>query len=99
MPSRARTVAFIECKTLGHSWDEYNPSVNGYDVRAYDRMTLRCTRCGTTRHTYMDRDGSWIGSHSYRHPDGYKTAKDEYKPSRAVMRLLMHGHSIPRGVE
>lgn len=97
MPSRARTVSFIECKTYGHSWDEYNPSSNGL-VDSFDRLTLRCTRCATTRHDYLDRTGDVL-HRSYTYPDGYKYAQEEYRPSRAVLRLLLHGHSVPRGVE
>jgi hypothetical protein len=94
MPKR-RQHAFIECKTFGHAWDEYNPGdgdLNGW----FDRITLRCERCGSTRHDYHDNRGE-LGARKYWTPDGYKDAKDQ-KPSRAALRLMLHGHST-RGVK
>lgn len=96
MASRARQVAFIECKTYGHSWDEYNPRNVPMDKGSFDRLTLRCTRCGSTRHDEFDRVGEVV-RRNYVNPDGYKSAADE-KPSRAALRLMLHGHST-RGVK
>lgn len=84
---RKRTVAFIECKTLGHAWEEFNPHDDG-DTRGWDsRLTLRCTRCTSTRIDYIDYVGE-LGDRKYWKPDGYADAKDE-KPSRAALRLMM----------
>jgi hypothetical protein len=95
MVSRARTIAYLECKILGHAWDEYNPTVTDGQA-SFDRLTLRCIRCATTRHDYFDRVGE-IERRNYGYPDGYRDAKD-MKPSRAAMRLMMHGHST-KGVQ
>lgn len=93
-PSRQQQVAFIECKTFGHAWDEYNPT----DVPElqpgmyFDRITLRCTRCHTTRHDYLDRSGG-VEYRNYTYTDGYRDTRDQPRPSRAVLRLLLHGHT------
>lgn len=80
-------VAFIECKTIGHAWEQHNPHDDG-DLRGWDsRLTLRCDRCSSTRIDYIDYLGE-LGDRSYRKPDGYADAKDE-KPSRAALRLMM----------
>jgi hypothetical protein len=99
MASRTRQIAYLDCRTFGHAWDEYNPTGEQFARRDgfYDRITVRCTRCTTTRHDYIDREGQ-VTFRQYKHPEGYRIAKDE-TPSRAVMRLLLHGHPIPRGIE
>lgn len=84
-PSR-RLVSYVECKTYGHSWDEYNPSDGDLDGWAY-RLTLRCTRCTTTRHDYLDKAGE-LGRRHYSYPDGYRDPKEQ-KRKRPEMRLLI----------
>lgn len=94
MVSASKQVAFIECKTFGHAWDEYNPPADGL-VGAFDRITLRCTRCHCTRHDYLDRSGG-LEYRVYTYADGYRDTKDSPRPSRAVLRLLLHGHTLPK---
>lgn len=82
-----RTVEYVECKTLGHAWEEFNPrdgsGLNGWD----SRLTLRCTRCTSTRFDFIDYMGE-LGDRKYWRPDDYRDAK-EVKPSRAALRLMM----------
>lgn len=83
--ARANRAPFPHCRVLGHAWDEYNPRDGG--SRGVQRLTLRCTRCTTTRHDELDRYGNVERRH-YAYPDGYKTPSDE-RPSRAAMRLML----------
>lgn len=83
--ARRRSVGFAECKALGHAWDEYDPRDAG--GRARWRLTLRCARCGTTRHDDLDHYGELEGR-QYAYPDGYRDARDD-KPSRAALRLML----------
>ena len=93
---RRSRVDFIECKTYGHAWDEYNPREDP-PAGTFDRIALRCTRCGTTRHDHFDRNGEMV-ARKYSYPDGYRTAAED-KPSRAALRLMLTGHRVPRGVQ
>lgn len=95
--ARRSRVEFIECKTFGHAWDEYNPPAESLPDRTFDRIALRCTRCTTTRHDHFDKSGEMV-ARRYSYPDGYRTAADD-KPSRAALRLMLTGHRVPRGVQ
>lgn len=87
-----KTVEYIECKTYGHSWDEYNARYADAAPRGTDRLTLRCTRCGTTRHDTFDKVTGEVETRKYVYPSGYKEAVG-VKPSRAALRLMLHGWS------
>lgn len=89
-------VKYKECKQWRCAWYEVN-NAEPVPEWVYDRYTLHCDRCGSDRLEYIDRNGDRIGGLIYRRPDDYKDEKG-VKPSRAVMRLLLHNHSIPRGV-
>lgn len=94
--ARTNRVGFIGCKTYCHAWDEYNPREDP-PTGTFDRITLRCTRCTTTRHDEFDRNGDMV-RRQYGYPDGYREAADS-KPSRAALRLMLTGHRVPRGVQ
>jgi hypothetical protein len=82
--ARRTTITYVECKTYGHSWDEYNPrdsNMNGYPYR----LTLRCTRCTMTRHDFLDRQGELQARRYYR-PENYR---NESKITRPKLRLLI----------
>lgn len=83
---RRHGVQYAECKTLGHAWDEYNPRDGGGGATRW-RLTLRCSRCSTTRHDDLDARGEVV-SRQYAYPDGYRDPV-ELKPSRAALRLML----------
>lgn len=64
---------FTPCRTLGHAWDEV-PSTwrpdNGLAV-----ITLRCTRCTTTREDVISRLSGGLYGRYYTYPEGYKDAE------------------------
>lgn len=88
--SVART-QFIQCKTFGHAWEPFTPLKKWFALyKKYAHyIHLRCVRCGCTRHDGLNIYGDVV-YREYRHPDGYKDAKDE-KPTRAELRLIVAG--------
>lgn len=84
-------INYVECKTYGHAWDEYNDNGRTPMPRGVRyRMTLRCTRCGTTRHDHLDANGDRVGGPRYRKPSGYSDLIGPgEKPTRPQMRLLI----------
>lgn len=79
--------SFIECKTWGHAWDDYDSASTPRTPFRY-REVLRCTRCATVRTFYLDATGDVV-SRSYKYSDGYRDAKGTDKPTRPEMRLLI----------
>ena len=78
---------FVECKTWGHAWEEYDASDR--PTRPFRwRMTLRCIRCYTTRADYLDAEGIVVGR-KYQYADGYRDARGSDKPTRNEMRLFI----------
>lgn len=75
---------FVRCRSLGHSWDDYNPPklrpLHGFI------LAFRCTRCTTERHDAIDRRSGELTGRRYLYPDGYKTTRDE-RPSAEELRV------------
>jgi hypothetical protein len=88
MARRWMNLQFVECKTWGHAWDEYNAADNPPRGSFRWRMTLRCTRCYTTRHDYLDATGHVV-SRKYGYADGYRDARGAEKPTRDEMRIVI----------
>lgn len=75
-------LAFVRCRTYGHSWDEYTPLTR--PSRVFNWQThLRCTRCQTQRHDSYNARGE-VEQREYVYPDGYSLAE---KMTRAEFRL------------
>lgn len=71
-PLRAVREDYLTCRALrGHAWEP----IVAFDMRKPMfgvRLSLRCTRCTTERHTLYSRDtGEQLSRHDYRRPDGY----------------------------
>lgn len=94
---KTRSETFIECKTYGHAWFESDAVMDNYPEGTFDALHLFCDRCKSERHDFFDRVGQLI-RRRYWNPDGYKNAVDE-RPSRAALRLMLHGNPLPRGVK
>ena len=80
--------AYVECKTIGHSWDN-NPT--GVVDSALFRssiacMMLRCTRCTTERYDYIAKDFT-VWKRYYRYPKKYTTVPKQ--ATRLVLRAEM----------
>lgn len=75
MDTREAQDAFVQCRTYGHAWDEFNPPGNRSPrgVWGHHRIVLRCTRCTTERYDYLDWAGDVMGR-SYVYPPGYQGA-------------------------
>jgi hypothetical protein len=82
---RAAAKAYVECKTFGHAWDEFNP-INMRRPHFGWRLSLRCVRCGAERHDIIDSNGN-VGSRSYEHPIDYKLATKGAKRPDLRMEL------------
>ena len=88
MPRRRwSTTQYLECKTWGHAWDEFDTTRTPKERYTY-RMTLRCSRCYTERFDYLDTDAS-VMRRTYFYSNGYRDAKGSEKPTRSEMRLII----------
>jgi hypothetical protein len=93
MARRWMNYDFVECKTWGHAWEEYE----GMDVRitdyrrarSWDWITLRCVRCATLRTEFVDESGVRVGTPSYKYAAGYRDATTSEKPTRNELRLVI----------
>jgi hypothetical protein len=78
--------SMIRCRTYGHAWDEFYPSVKGPPSFGW-RLSLRCTRCTTERHDTIDVLGH-VAAREYLYPEGYHLLRDE-TPTRDQLRVAM----------
>ena len=77
---------FIRCRTIGHSWFDYDST---WRPQFGVPLTLRCERCGTERRdTVSQRDGRLLARHYYK-PDGYDLKRGEPRLTRDDFRLLL----------
>lgn len=77
---------YVKCRTLGHSWDEYDDST--WTPEWGTPLSLRCERCGTVRRDIIDARGD-LSSRNYVKPTGYDLTRDDYKPTRSDFRLVL----------
>lgn len=76
---------FIRCRTLGHSWYDFDSEW----VPVYgDPLTVRCERCGMERRDSVSPTGRLLGRHYFR-PAGYQLSKDEIRPTRDDFRVML----------
>lgn len=80
-----RNIEFVECRTLGHAWEQIPRKVREHDWSGYG-FALRCVRCGCERFDDFDHLGQ-LSHRKYDHPEGYHMARDE-TPDRSSMRLV-----------
>jgi hypothetical protein len=77
---------FIRCRTLGHSWMDYD---SNWKPSLGTPITLRCERCGMERRdTVAQHSGDLITRH-YTRPQGYLFTKAEEVPTRSQFRLML----------
>jgi hypothetical protein len=79
-PSRE---SFVRCRTLGHSWFDYD---SNWKSEFGMPLTVRCERCGMERRdTVAHATGELVARH-YTRPDGYAWTQ---APTRSEFRLLL----------
>jgi len=76
---------FIRCRTLGHSWFDYD---SNWTPMYGTPLTLRCERCGMERRDTIDSSGNLNGRH-YTRPLGYQYTKNAPAPTRSEFRLML----------
>ncbi len=64
-------LAFVRCKTYGHSWDEFRSTGSTRPAN----LTLRCTRCSMQRYDTVSPVTGELVSRSYDRPPGFRTAR------------------------
>lgn len=78
--------AYIRCRTLGHSWHDYD---SNWKSSFGTPLTVRCERCGMERRdTVAYFSGELITRH-YTQPPGYKYTKDDPTPTRSQFRIML----------
>lgn len=77
-------LAYVKCRTLGHSWEEFPPALAARIRRIFAwEETYRCLRCFFEKYESYNQLGQ-IAQRQYTYPDGYKMAE---KVTRAEFRL------------
>lgn len=84
-------LAFVKCRTYGHSWDEFTPLARPNRVFSW-QTHLRCTRCTTERHDSYDTLGEVV-QREYKYVEGYALAE---KLTRAQFRLELRRRARSR---
>lgn len=64
-------LAYVRCKTYGHSWDEFRSTTATRSAN----LTLRCDRCGMHRYDQVSPTTGELDGRSYDRPPGYRTAR------------------------
>lgn len=78
--------SFVRCRTLGHSWFDYDST---WKSELGIPLTVRCERCGMERRdTVAHFSGELITRH-YTPPPGYGYTKDDPTPTRSEFRILL----------
>lgn len=96
--SRHMIEDILKCKSWGHSWDQYPGSP--LDRPRYGvREMLRCTRCGTERHTvYSPITGERYGNYVYIYPASYKNLEKGVSRRQWKADALSAGIGVPRPI-
>jgi hypothetical protein len=77
--------AYIRCRTIGHSWFDYD---SNWTPQFGTPLTLRCERCGTERRDTINTWGDLLARH-YTKPENYDRKKDEQALTRSDFRVLL----------
>lgn len=89
---------FLTCRTLGHAWD---PIPTDSTVQGADQWWLRCARCTTERHDFVNWMTGELAGRRYVYPDGYAVDRDDWEvaPTRQDFRRMLlteHLHEVRR---
>lgn len=82
---------YVQCRTFGHSWDEFIPT-NMRKPSFGFRFSLICATCGTERHDLLDTNGA-VANRAYKYPDYYQTA---FKADRSEYRIELSSRKRKR---
>lgn len=76
MAKKTYTVHFVQCRLLGHAWDEIpsDLSIKGKRVLTGERMSFRCVRCQTVREEVWNIKGE-LSMRRYIYADNYQFGK------------------------
>jgi hypothetical protein len=77
--------AYVKCRSWGHAWSSFIPTLEQRREMWGDVYALRCERCHTERFDTINSLGQLDGRR-YVYPYGYATAKDD-RPSAEQLRL------------
>lgn len=95
----ATTDAQVECRLLGHWWDDVTGLVDGPKVRYLHgrRKELRCARgCGTTRHEVWGVREGTLTMRSYDYDEHYPDAGGLTKAQLRLEVLARREAAAPR---
>lgn len=76
---------YIRCRTLGHSWFDYDST---WTPTFGVPLTLRCERCSTERRDTINEWGTLLARHYYK-PKNYDRVRGEPSLSRADFRTML----------
>jgi hypothetical protein len=76
---------FIRCRTLGHSWFDYD---SNWTPKWGTPLTLRCERCGMERRDTVSFVTGQLLNRRYKKPDNYGYGRGE-SPTRSEFRRLL----------
>jgi hypothetical protein len=82
--------AYLQCRTLGHSWDQIPDDGGGghrsfTESRSVRRLCFRCTRCTLLRYEAWSAITGDLLFRTYQYPEDYHLPRDE--SNRHLMRV------------
>jgi hypothetical protein len=77
---------YIRCRTLGHSWFDYD---SVWTPKWGTPLTLRCERCSMERRDTVSTLTGELLNRRYVRPANYQFAADEQRLARDDFRLLL----------
>lgn len=69
--AKSLPVEFLDCRGLGHAWQQANPTMSHEGNEA---LAFVCLRCHTVRHDFIGGDGYLTRRH-YHYPPRYSLKK------------------------
>ena len=78
MATKLNDVFFVQCRLLGHAWDEIPSNISDKGGKKWipgQRMSFRCVRCGTIRNEVWSKVGELV-TRSYDYTEHYTFAKE-----------------------
>lgn len=88
--------SFIRCRSYGHAWDDFYPSM-ATDPSWGVRESLLCARCTTERHDFVSRITGEVITRYYLYPDDYKLSGEFPQRSEIRKELIARLDSGLRG--